>query len=189
MSTLQDRDRIRARTATALALTTLIAIGLALLILTPTDHRKNATTTARIAQPPSQAAALTAQAPGPAGCVRDPATHALICSHAAPTPTATPAPAGYFRDPATHKLLRPAIGALAAPNAQASGLLSGWHAPGGPGGSGPTLNAAAQQSASTVPSNGFDYADAAIGAGVAGGVALLITGGTLGVRRRSQLRP
>ncbi len=83
-----------------------------------------------------------------------------------------------------------AIGALAAPSAQASG----WRPPEGPGGSGPTLTNAFQQSASTastastVPSNGFDYADAAIGAGVAGGVALLITGGTLGARRRSQLR-
>jgi hypothetical protein len=88
-----------------------------------------------------------------------------------------------------------AIGAIAAPNAHASGLISGWRPPEGPGGSGPTLTNAFQQSASTastastVPSNGFDYADAAIGAGVAGGVALLITGGTLGARRRSQLRP
>ena len=100
-----------------------------------------------------------------------------------------------------------AIGAIAAPTAQASGLLSGWHAPGGPEGSGPTITAtaqqppggpggsgptlrtaAAQQSPSTVPTNGFDYADAAVGAGVAGGVALLVTGGTLSVRRRSQLR-
>ena len=80
-----------------------------------------------------------------------------------------------------------AIGAIAAPSAQASG----WRPPEGPGGSGPTLTNAFQQSASTAstdPSNGFDYADAAIGAGVAGGVALLITGGTLGVRRRSQPR-
>ena len=87
-----------------------------------------------------------------------------------------------------------AIGAIAAPSAQASG----WRPPEGPGGTGPTLTNAFQQSASTastpstastVPSNGFDYADAAIGAGVAGGIALLITGGTLGARRRSQLRP
>jgi hypothetical protein len=55
--------------------------------------------------------------------------------------------------------------------------------------SGPTLIAPTQQSPTTAPNNGFDYADAAIGAGVAGGVALLITGGTLGARRRSQLRP
>jgi hypothetical protein len=82
-----------------------------------------------------------------------------------------------------------AIGAIAAPNAQATGLLKGWHAPGGPMSSGPTLIAPTQQSPTTAPNNGFDYADAAIGAGVAGGVALLITGGTLGARRRSQLRP
>jgi len=110
VSTLQhtppDRHRIKARPGIALALTTLIAIGLALLILIPTGHRTSAPTTRSIAQLPLQTAALTAQTPAPAGCFRDPVTHALTCSHTALAPTATHAPAGYFRDPATHKLLR-----------------------------------------------------------------------------------
>ncbi len=37
------------------------------------------------------------------------------------------------------------------------------------------------------PSNGFDWGDAAIGAGIAAAIGLLLTGGTLAVRRRSQL--
>jgi len=106
MSTLQNtphRNRIRARPGTVLlALTALITIGLALLILTPTGHRATAPTTGSTAHE----ATLTAQIPAPAGCFRDPATHALTCYRAAPAPTATAAPAGYFRDPATHKLLR-----------------------------------------------------------------------------------
>ena len=106
MSTLQKspkhHDRIRARRGTALTLGALIAIGLALLILMPTGHRTAAPTTGSTAHE----ATLTAQIPAPAGCFRDPATHALTCYRAAPAPTATAAPAGYFRDPATHKLLR-----------------------------------------------------------------------------------
>jgi hypothetical protein len=106
MSTLQDttphRHRIRARPGTALALAALIPIGLALVILTPTSHHTTAPTTGNLAA----GAAFTAQTPAPAGCFRDPATHALTCHQAALTPTATPTPAGYFRDPATHKLLR-----------------------------------------------------------------------------------
>ena len=91
-----------------------------------------------------------------------------------------------------------AIGAIAAPNAQA-GLFS----------NGPDPKGAAQQEAqsflriyshsnsnpvpaatptSGAPTNGFDYGDAALGAGIAGGVALMIGAGTLGARRRSQLR-
>jgi hypothetical protein len=107
MSTLQNplqhRDRIRTRLgAGILALSTLSAIGLALLILIPTSHRTTTPTTSRIATQ----VALAAQAPAPAGCFRDPATHALTCSHARPAPIATATPAGYFRDPITHKLLR-----------------------------------------------------------------------------------
>jgi hypothetical protein len=110
MSTLHhtppNRHRIRSRPGTALTLTALIAIGLALLILTPTGHHTSTPTTGGTAQPHLQTAALTDQTPAPAGCFRDPTTHALTCSHAAPAPTATAAPAGYLRDPATHKLLR-----------------------------------------------------------------------------------
>jgi hypothetical protein len=110
MSTLQvtppDRHRIRARPAIALALTGLIAIGLALLIVMPTGHRASAPTTRSVARSAPQAGAPTAQTPDLAGCFRDPVTHALTCSHAAPVPAAALAPAGYFRDPATHKLLR-----------------------------------------------------------------------------------
>lgn len=110
MSTLQDtppnRNSIRARPGTALTLSALIATGLALLILMPTGHHPSAPTTTSIPHPHLQTAALAAQTAPPAGCFRDPATHALTCSHAAPTPIATPAPAGNFRDPATHKLLR-----------------------------------------------------------------------------------
>jgi hypothetical protein len=107
MSTLQTTPQRRNRTsnrrgAKVLAVCTLAAIGLALLILVPTNQRATAPTTGSIAHE----AALTAQTPAPAGCFRDPATHALTCSHTAPSPVANPAPAGYFRDPATHELLR-----------------------------------------------------------------------------------
>ena len=111
MSTLQHTthhcDRIRTRIGTgALGLAALIAIGFALLILMPTGHRTSVPIAGSIAQPHPQAAALTSQTPAPAGCFRDPATHALTCSRPTPAPTATPTRAGYFRDPATHKLLR-----------------------------------------------------------------------------------
>jgi hypothetical protein len=96
--TRQPRDTTKTR---LLAVVALAAIGLALLILTP-GHRSTAPTAAGTAHE----AALTAQTPAPAGCFRDPATHALSCYHAPPAPTATAAPAGYFRDPTTHKLLR-----------------------------------------------------------------------------------
>jgi hypothetical protein len=106
MSTLQTipqpGDKTTSRPgAKVLALSTLVAIGLALLILVPTNHRATTPTTGSIAQD-----ALTAQTPTPAGCFRDPATHALTCSHTAAAPLTTPAPARYYRDPATHKLLR-----------------------------------------------------------------------------------
>jgi hypothetical protein len=92
-----------------------------------------------------------------------------------------------------------AIGAIAAPNAEAGGLFSTGRDPKG----------ADQQEARAfenlynhtnsnpvpVPSttasaagDGFDYGDAAVGAGVAGGIALLTVAGGLTVRRRSQLR-
>lgn len=103
----QPRDSIRTRPGTAvLGLTGLIAIGLALLILIPSDHRTSAPTTSSSAHPLAQAAARSARTPASGGCFRDPANHALTCSHAAPVPTATSAPAGYLRDPATHQLLR-----------------------------------------------------------------------------------
>jgi hypothetical protein len=41
---------------------------------------------------------------------------------------------------------------------------------------------------SDVPSNAFDYGAAAIGAGITGAIVLLITAGTLTIRRRSQPR-
>ena len=107
MSTLQTTSQHRNNTGRrsggkVLALSTLAAIGLALLILVPTNQRVAAPTAGNIAPEGT----LTAQTPAPAGCFRDPASHALTCYHAAPAPTATPARAGYFRDPATHKLLR-----------------------------------------------------------------------------------
>jgi hypothetical protein len=40
----------------------------------------------------------------------------------------------------------------------------------------------------TAPSNGFDYGDAAVGAGVMAGLTLLGTAGALTIRRRTQLR-
>jgi hypothetical protein len=40
----------------------------------------------------------------------------------------------------------------------------------------------------SAPSDAFDYGDAAAGAGIAGGIALLITAGNLTVRRRRPLR-
>jgi hypothetical protein len=106
MSTLQNTPQHRNGTRTrlgarALALGTLIAIGLASLILMPGHH-----TSAPTGGSTAQQAALAAQSPAPAGCFRDPATHALTCSQAASVPIATHAPPGYFRDPATHKLLR-----------------------------------------------------------------------------------
>jgi hypothetical protein len=92
-----------------------------------------------------------------------------------------------------------AIGAIAAPNAQAGGLFS----------TGPDPKGADQQEAqafeslyhatsgnraafstptSGARSDGFDYGDAAVGAGVVGGIALLTAAGGLTVRRRGQLR-
>jgi hypothetical protein len=41
---------------------------------------------------------------------------------------------------------------------------------------------------SGAPSNGFDYGAAGVGAGITGAIVLLITAGTLTIRRRSQLR-
>jgi hypothetical protein len=91
-----------------------------------------------------------------------------------------------------------AIGAIAAPNAQAGGLFSTGHDP----------KCAAQQEAqsflriyshpastpsdptstSAATTNGFDYGDAGVGAGVVGGIALLAAAGGLTVRRRNQVR-
>jgi hypothetical protein len=93
-----------------------------------------------------------------------------------------------------------AIGAIAAPNAQAGGLFS----------TGPDPKGADQQEAQNfmqlyhhpsvvnqVPSatptgaasgNSFDYGDATIGAGVVGGIALLTVAGGMTVRRRNQVR-
>lgn len=105
MSTLQTTpqhgDRTRTRPgAKVLALSTLVAIGLALLILA---HNQRAT-------PPvgstAHEASLPAQTRTPAGCFRDPLTHALACAHAAPSRVAATAIAGYYRDPVTHELLR-----------------------------------------------------------------------------------
>jgi len=105
MSTLQDTrlhpDRIRTRLVTGIiALSALITIGLALLILAPTGHRTAVPTSGSVAP----RAVLAARTPAPAGCFRDPATHALACADPAPVPIAVQA--GYFRDPATHRLLR-----------------------------------------------------------------------------------
>jgi hypothetical protein len=92
-----------------------------------------------------------------------------------------------------------AIGAIAAPNAQA-GLFSSGPDPKGadqqeaqsflqlyhhPNITNPVPNATPTNAA---PSTGFDYGDAAIGAGITGGLVLLVTAGTLTVRRRSQPR-
>jgi hypothetical protein len=106
MSTLQStaHHHHRARTG-ALALGTLIAIGLALLILIPTGHATSSTKLSSIPQPLSHAAPI-ASIPLSGGCFRDPGTHALTCSHAAPAYPDTPnASTSYFRDPVTHKLL------------------------------------------------------------------------------------
>jgi hypothetical protein len=93
-----------------------------------------------------------------------------------------------------------AIGAIAAPSAQAGGMAGGLRLADPPGAAQHEaqnfkslyhLNGhtnPVQRPTSSVPSNGFDFGDAAIGASVAGGVALLMTGGALGVRRRGQLR-
>ncbi len=58
------------------------------------------------------------------------------------------------------------------------------------------LNASATVKAAAVPaptlsapSNGFDWGDAAIGAGITAAIALMITAGSLAVRQRSQPRP
>ncbi len=102
-----------------------------------------------------------------------------------------------------------AVAAIAAPNASAgSGVQASNPGPwGGPMSSGPTIvrgTAGAQASIPTVggpmssgptivrgtaPSSGFDYGDAAIGAGVMAGLTLLGAAGTLTIRRRIQVEP
>ena len=79
-----------------------------------------------------------------------------------------------------------AIAAIAAPNANAgSGEQASTPGPwGGPMSSGPSLLIVR----GTAPSSGFDYGDAAIGAGVMAGVTLLGAAGTLTIRQRSQVR-
>jgi hypothetical protein len=79
-----------------------------------------------------------------------------------------------------------AIAAIAAPNATAgSGVQVSTPGPwGGPMSSGPSLMIVR----GTAPSSGFDYGDAAIGAGVMAGVTLLGAAGTVTIRRRSQVR-
>ena len=78
-----------------------------------------------------------------------------------------------------------AIVAIAAPNASAgSGVqrsIPGQY--GGPMSSGPLVVVRHD-----TPSSGFDYGDAAVGAGVMAGVTLLGAAGTLTIRRRSQVR-
>jgi hypothetical protein len=93
-----------------------------------------------------------------------------------------------------------AIGAIVAPGAQAGGLLSG------PGVDPP--GAARQEAQSfqriygvarsnsvpvsrptaSAPGDGFDYGDAAVGVGIAGGVALLVTAGTISIRHQARVR-
>jgi hypothetical protein len=79
-----------------------------------------------------------------------------------------------------------AIAAIAAPNASAgSGVQTSTPGPwGGPMSSGPSLTIVR----GTAPTTGFDYGDAAIGAGVTAGLTLLGAAGTVTVRRRTQLR-
>ena len=77
-----------------------------------------------------------------------------------------------------------AIAAIAAPNASAgSGVQTSTPDRGADRmSSGPTIVRG------TAPSSGFDYGDAAIGAGVMAGLTLLGAAATLTIRRRSQVR-
>jgi hypothetical protein len=112
MSTLQDttRHRVRARTrfgAGPFAIGTLLSIGLALLILVPTSGGRTVprelTTGVSFQTHPTSAAVVNRP---PTGCIRDPLTHALLCSDSAPVPFGIPTPPGYLRDPNTRQLLR-----------------------------------------------------------------------------------
>jgi hypothetical protein len=52
----------------------------------------------------------------------------------------------------------------------------------------PAAGGAHPTAAASTPSNGFDWGDAAVGAGVAAAIAALVTAGSLGLRQRSQPR-
>jgi hypothetical protein len=91
-----------------------------------------------------------------------------------------------------------AIAAIAAPNAQA-GLFSNDSDPKGAdrheAQSFPRIYGASDSNpppdatpTSGTTSDGFDYGDAAVGAGIAGGLVLLTVPGGLTVRRRTQLQ-
>lgn len=99
----RHRDRIG---RLAGGLITLAAIGLALLILVPSGGRKRIASGPNTAvRTPTRATLTTVVTTPPAGCFRDPLTHALLCARTVSAPIASRAPARYFRDPVTHMLL------------------------------------------------------------------------------------
>ena len=122
-----------------------------------------------IAAPSAQAGLFSGSAPDPAGAAQQEAQSFLrIYSHQAST-VATPDQATIARDQLGDRNLAAALLRLAQIN-------------------GRNVATTATPVASTTPSPGFQYGDAAVGAGTIAGLALLGTAGTLAVRRRGQLR-
>lgn len=112
MSTLHTTPQHHVKTRTrsrigGIAVATLIAIGLAVLILAPTSshgagpHRPNTAPTTH-AHPVSAAVGTRP----PAGCLRDPQTHAQFCADRAPAPYGISTPPGYVRDSGISELMR-----------------------------------------------------------------------------------
>ena len=90
----RHRDRIGRLAA---GLITLAAIGLALLILVPSGGRKRIASGPNTAvRTPTRATLTTVVTTPPAGCFRDPLTHALLCARTVSAPIASRAPARYF---------------------------------------------------------------------------------------------
>ena len=124
-----------------------------------------------IAAPSAQAGLFSGTTPDPPGAAQQEAQGFLrIYSHPASTPAvATPDKATIARDQLGDRQLSAAL----LRSAQIYGR---------------NVATTATPVATTTPNPGFQYGDAAVGAGVMTGLALLGIAGTLAVRRRGQLR-
>lgn len=135
-----------------------------------------ALTIGAIAAPSAQASGLVSTGHDPSGAAKQEAQGFLrIYSHAASTPTvATPDPAAVARDKAS-------IGAAFDRIAQAYDRSSASTTT-------PVASVSAPVASTAQSQSGFQYDDAAVGAGVMAGLALLGAAGALTARRRTQPR-